>query len=292
MTNRDLDRIRFVTRNFTDLQGLRFLVPFGLFQIAAGVVGGLGVVPRLLPWMLLLQVVAWGVAFFLIFRSRSYYQSLGHVEPQRASTFARDPALSIFSSAGPAPALASGPPPLGRQLRQFFLPMGLILAALVSLHAIGPRVELHTDGWALDPWLQLTPPIVLRTDPGVVAKMSRYPRFRFEETKRVLNLFQTEGMYAVWGSFLLSVWLVRGRRLSQAYNLALALPLLGLAALGASLELVQPPAVFSYALLALAHPWIAQLLQGSSLVIAGVLDHRQLVRAFGARPPAPALRAV
>jgi hypothetical protein len=170
--------------------------------------------------------------------------------------------------------------------------MGLVLTCIVSLHAIGPRVELHTDSWALDPWLQLDPPVVLRTDPGVVAQMSRYPWFRIEETKRVLNLFQTEGMYAAWGSFLLSVWLTRGRRLSQAYYLALALPLLGLAALGASLELSSPPAVFSYVLLALAHSWIAQLLQGSSLVIAGVLDHRQLVRAFGSRPPAPALRAV
>ena len=84
------------------------------------------------------------------------------------------------------------------------------------------------------------------------------------------------------------MWLMRDRRLSQSYYLVFGLLLLGLAALGASLEIAPTPALFSYALLALAHPWIAQVLQGSVLVIAGLLDHRQLVRALGERPAEPA----
>jgi hypothetical protein len=287
MTNRDLDRIRFVTRHFKDLQGLRLMVPIGLLQIASGMTGGFAKVPRLFPWMLALHGVAMVVACFLVFRAASYYRSYGHVEPQRGARFARDPALSIFSPAGPAPRLAGDPPQSHRQLHWLFLPMGVGLVLLVSLHAIGPRVELQTDGWTLDPWLQFTPPVVSMMDSGTVAKLSRFPWFRFEETKHIVRLFQTEGMYALLGSSFLGLWLVRGRRLSQAYYLALALPLLGLAALGASLELFQPPAVFSYVLLALAHSWIAQVLQGSAMFVAGLLDHLQLVRAFKRSPQAP-----
>jgi hypothetical protein len=287
MTNGDLDRIRFVTRHFNDLQGLRLLVPAGLLQIASGMTGGFAKVPRLLPWMLALHVVAMVVACFLIFRAASSYRSYGHVEPQRGAPFVRDPALSIFSPAGPAPRLAVDPPQTHRQLHRFFLPMGAALVLLVSLHAIGPRVELDTDGWTLDPWLQFTPPVVSMMDSGTVAKLSRSPWFRFEETKHVIRLLQTEGMYALLGSSFLGIWLLRGRRLSQAYYLVLALPMLGLAALGASMELVSPPAMFSYVLLALAHSWIAQVLQGSAFLLAGLLDHLQLVRAFGRSPRAP-----
>lgn len=292
MINRDLDRIRFVTRHFNDLQGLRVLVPIGLLQIASGMTGGFAKVRGLLPWMLALTVAAWVMAFFLIFRSMWLYRSYGHVEPQRGAPFVRDPALSIFAPDGPAPRLAADPPRSHRQLRRLFLPMGAALVLLVSLHAIGPRVELVTDGWVLDPWLQFTPPVVLRTDPGVVARLSRNPGFRFEETMQVLRLLQTEGLYAVWGSFFLCIWFLRERRRSQAYYLVLALPMLGLAALSGSMELVSPPAVFSYVLLALAHPWIAQFIQGSALLLAGLLDHWQLVRAFGRSPRAPTPEAV
>ncbi len=286
MTNRDLDRIRFVTRHFKELQGLRLLIPLGLLQIASGMTGGFAKVPRLAPWTLALHGMAVVVAFFLLFRAASYYRSYGYVEPQRGAPFARDPALSIFSPDGPAPRLAVDPPQFRGHLWSL-LPMGVGLVLLASLHAIGPRVELLTDGWTLDPWLQFTPPVVLRTDSGEVAKMSRSPWFRFEETKHIVRLLQTEGMYALWGSLFLGIWLLRGRRLSQAYYLALALPLLGLAALGASMELVPPPALFSYVLLALAHSWIAQVLQGSAMLLAGLLDHLQLVRAFGRSPRAP-----
>jgi hypothetical protein len=85
MTDRDLDRIRFVTRHFNDLQGLRLLVPLGLLQIASGMTGGFAKVTRLLPWTLALQVAAAAVALFLMLRAGSHYRSYGHVEPQRRS---------------------------------------------------------------------------------------------------------------------------------------------------------------------------------------------------------------
>ena len=118
--DRDLDSIRFVTRHFKDLQGLRSMVPLGLLQLAPGIIAGFGGVPRLLPWIIGFQVVASVAAFFLMFSSRSYYRSYGHVEPKRAA-FAKDPALSIFSPAGPAPQLAEGPPQSRRHLRFFLL---------------------------------------------------------------------------------------------------------------------------------------------------------------------------
>ena len=36
MESQELDRIRFVTRHFNDLQGLRYLVPMGLLTLSVG----------------------------------------------------------------------------------------------------------------------------------------------------------------------------------------------------------------------------------------------------------------
>ena len=179
--DRDLDSIRFVTRHFKDLQGLRSMVPLGLLQLTPGIIAGFGGVPRLLPWIIGFQVVVSVAAFFLMFRSRSYYRSYGHVEPKRAGLSRR--ILRSRSSARRARRRSSrrGPPQSRRHLR-FFLLVGAGFVLLASLHAIGPRVELHTDGWALDPWLQFDPPVVETMDSGLVAKVSRFPWFRIEET--------------------------------------------------------------------------------------------------------------
>jgi hypothetical protein len=69
-------------------------------------------------------------------------------------------------------------------------------------------------------------------------------------------------LYALFGTLFLSVWLLRERRLSQSYYLGLAL-LLGFSALGS------------------APLWAAPLLCGSAMILAGLLDHCQLVRALG-----------
>ena len=83
MKTHDLDRIRFVTRHFNELQGLRCMVPLGLIQLAAGLTGGLAGFPKLLPLLWLPLTMAALAAFFLILRSPSYYRSFGRSSGSR-----------------------------------------------------------------------------------------------------------------------------------------------------------------------------------------------------------------
>ncbi|HEV2854028.1 MAG TPA: hypothetical protein VHC97_14615 [Thermoanaerobaculia bacterium] len=85
----------------------------------------------------------------------------------------------------------------------------------------------------------------------------------------------------------LGVWLRRERRLSQRHYLALGAVLMGLAALGAFLGyLVDEDAenavrIINFVLPVVVRPWMALLVCGASTVLAGLLDHWQLVRALG-----------
>lgn len=77
--------------------------------------------------------------------------------------------------------------------------------------------------------------------------------------------------YLFTGSMLLTRWISMEHRLAQAYHLVLGASLLGLATRGAFPALVLPAWVLS-------HHGIAPILGGSAMVLAGLLDHRQLVR--------------
>jgi hypothetical protein len=93
-------------------------------------------------------------------------------------------------------------------------------------------------------------------------------------------------MYALYGSVFFGVWLWRERRWSQSHHLAFAVLLLGLAALGTSLgffldENGQIAPILDLFLPALVYPGVALLLCGVSMILAGLLDHRQLVQALG-----------
>lgn len=96
--------------------------------------------------------------------------------------------------------------------------------------------------------------------------------------------------FALFGAFFLGVWLWRGRRLSQSYHLALGIALLALAAFGTCLGYLvwedrdAARFVIDLFLPALVHPWMALLLCGSSMILAGLLDHWQLVRSLGRQP--------
>ena len=68
MKPHDLDRIRFVTRHFHDLQGLRYGVPLGLVALSGGVTAFFAGRP---PLLLFLQAAVVLGAFFLALRSRS-----------------------------------------------------------------------------------------------------------------------------------------------------------------------------------------------------------------------------
>jgi hypothetical protein len=96
-------------------------------------------------------------------------------------------------------------------------------------------------------------------------------------------------MYALYGSLFLGIWLWRGRRLSQSHHLVLGVLLLGLAAFGACLgyfvweDREIPRLLLDLFLPAVVHLWVALLLCGAAMILAGLLDHWQLVRAL-ARP--------
>jgi hypothetical protein len=67
------------------------------------------------------------------------------------------------------------------------------------------------------------------------------------------------------GALFLGIWCYRGLRLSQAYYLALGLMIL-------SAPFILPP---------WANPGMVYVLVGASLMLAGLLDHWQLVQALG-----------
>ena len=91
MESRELERIRFTTQHFNDLQGLRYGVPLGLIALGGGLV--------LLGWggPLLLRVLGLAGALALIFGGRRYYEhTFGAVSPTRRS-------IRSLSTARPAP---------------------------------------------------------------------------------------------------------------------------------------------------------------------------------------------
>jgi hypothetical protein len=277
MTTKDLDRIRFVTSHFNELQGLRYMVPFGLIQLVAGLTEGLAGFPKRLPLLWLPFTLAVLVAFFLIFRSPSYYRSFGQVERQPVIPSPQWAPLSVFSPAGAVPQLEIHRQPVSLRALRLLIPIGLALALLLSLRA-GSRIMLLTDSSAQDPWLRFNPPVVLVMDPAPTGELID-----------LSSPLPIEMMYALFGSLFLLLWLLRGSRLSQGYLLAFAIPLLGLATLGVSLGFGGPsgPSVrmlsqlSRLSLLALAYLWIAQILCGGAMLVAGLLDHWQLVRVLG-----------
>jgi hypothetical protein len=109
-------------------------------------------------------------------------------------------------------------------------------------------------------------------------------RIRFV-TQHFNELQGMRTLYALFGAFFLGVWFLRERRLSQSYYLAIGFLLLGLAALGTFLGLLLPAlgnlkiaSLSDLLLQPLTHLWLALVLCGVSLILAGLLDHQQLTR--------------
>jgi hypothetical protein len=123
MTTLDIDRIRFVTRYFNELQGLRKMVPLGLAQM---LVGASDLFPRL---AILLLLVPLGVVVLSLRTDPYYRRTFGVVEQPPAGL------PSIYSPAGPAP-LAISRQPAKRTMLTLTL-MGcllfLILRAIAAL---------------------------------------------------------------------------------------------------------------------------------------------------------------
>jgi hypothetical protein len=264
MTHRDVERIRFVTRHFNELQGLREGVPMGLLLLSQGLTMFF---PRW-PLMLLQFAIIAGAAVLILGSGPYYRRTFGEVE-RRPDGLVED--LSVYSPAGPALAVER------RSTKSLLrvLSLALLACALVFLlRAIFPSALLMTDGSGVDPWVQLHPPVV------EVTEQPAFPR-SWSELTPVL----AQGMYALFGACFLGIWLLRERRLSQSYYLALGGLLLGLATLGACLGIVLPELwklgaarLADPFLLPLAHFWMALIFCGAASALAGLLDHWQIAR--------------
>jgi hypothetical protein len=277
MQTRDLDRIRFITRHFNGLQGLRYGVPVGLLTLSVG--GTTYFANR--SWVLLRAGLFLG-AFLLAFGARRYYRrTFGEVERQPVQPAAELSSLSIYSPAGSTLGLTrSQGIPIAVQ--RFFLMTGLTLALFVILQSVSPSVMIDADESLIQqPWRTLNSISFF--------ELPETPGLAWESSTTVKAAFG-QMMYALYGAFFLGVWLKRERRLSQSHHLALGVALLGLSVLGTCLgfltraqgEIAQTLGFF---VPAVVHLWVALFLCGSSMILAGLLDHWQLVRTLG-RPAA------
>src|SRR5436305_5180436 len=160
MTTRDLDRIRFVTQHFTELQGLR-MVPFGMIIVCAGLMNFFPSWPR---GILLLTLPLFVGSIVMIFWMLSYYRSFGEVKPRPAVLDTELAALSIYGSADPAP-LAVERRPMNAL---WLMPLALLGVALVFLlRAVLPATPILTDGSGVGPWAQFHAPVLKVLDKPV-----------------------------------------------------------------------------------------------------------------------------
>jgi len=271
-----LDRIRFVTRHFNDLQGLRYAVPLGLITLSGG--GTTWFANR--PVMLLRGLLVLG-AFVLMLGARRYYRrTFGEVERQPVRPAPELASLSIYSPAGPPPRL-EGVELLTPALRRCLLTMGPALTLFLILQTAAPRITIEVDESLVQPpWRTLNS--MFLADLGE-SSLSTSP-----STAKAAG---GQLMYALYGSIFLGLWLWRGRSLSQSYHLVLGALLSGLSILGSCLGFFytqegEIARILGLFLPAVVHLWVALLLCGFSMVLAGLLDHWQLARAMG-RPMAP-----
>jgi hypothetical protein len=273
METRDLDRIRFITRHFNDLQGLRYGVPLGLITLSLG-------------GTTLLRTASFLGAFLLLLGAKRYYRNtFGEVERPQVEPAGELYPVSIFSPAGPIPRL-EGSQPVPTVARHFLITLVLAMALFSYFQALPPNIVVNGDE-SLGQHPQVIPePAPIFGEPWI----GGYPNGNVMRSPSMIRAVFAQMVYVLYGSFLLGVWLWRERRRSQSHYLALAILLLGLAAVGTSLGFLaradgEIARNIDLLLPALVYPGVAALLCGSSMVLAGLLDHWQLVRTFG-RPAA------
>lgn len=264
METRDLERIRFVTQHFNDLQGLRYWVPLGLITLGWG-------------GPMLLRAVLVPGAFLLMLGAKRYYRNTyGEVERQPA-----DPVpVPIF---GPPISRLEGVQQVTPIVRHFLITVALALVFFSFVQAIPPNFLVEGDPSAgqhprilREPAPILGPPLIKVLEGAPVRAPS------------MIRAVGAQTMYVLSGSLFLGLWLWRERRGSQSHHLVLAILLLGLSAVGTSLGFLaggngEIAPNIDLLLPVLVYPEMALLLCGSSMVLAGLLDHWQLVRALGPR---------
>jgi hypothetical protein len=278
MKTPDLDCIRFVTRHFHDLQGLRFWVPLGLITLS---LGGTTYFER--PPILILRAALFLGGLLLMLWAARYYKRFGVVEQQLAEPAEKAASLSIYSPAGPLPGLR-GFQPVPPAVQRFVITMGLACGLFLIVYMLNPAIRIEQDeSFVQPPWATLDS-VVLASPSwtrGIQTIVKPVP-----VSTSTVKAFFAQMLYVLYGTFFLCLWFWRGRRPSQSYPLVFGALLLALAVLGVSLgHLVWaegPVAeIVSLFVPATVHLWTAVLLCGGFLIIAGTLDHRQLVRTLG-----------
>jgi hypothetical protein len=183
-------------------------------------------------------------AFSLMLRAGRYYQrSFGEVERPPVYLAAEASPLSIFSPAGVAPRLEATRTAIpGTRRVILMLGMAPSLYLLFQFLFWPPWIKIHSD-LVYEPFWNNVP----LSSPEVLALVAPL-------------------LYALSGSLFLGLWWSRERRLCQAHHLALGILLAGLAVTGTG---------------AVSRPGAALFLCGAATVVAGLLDHWQLVRVLG-----------
>ena len=167
--------------------------------------------------------------------------------------------------------------------------MGLALVVFLLLHLV-PQTHILIRG---EEALGQHPRIQLEEEFLASAEGRKYMYdigYCTMRTPAMLRAFSAQTLYLFCGSFFLGLWFWRERRPSQKYQLLLAALLLGLSLGGISLGLLIPfywqaLRMLDPLLPVLVYPGVALLVCGAAMILAGLLDHRQLVRTLG-RPAA------
>lgn len=233
MEIRDLERIRFVTRHFGELQGFRRLVPVGLLMLS-----GASLTTSFTGWpvVLLRMALLAGGCLLLLGAGRYYRSTFGETEELSAEPVA-DLSSLLLTAGGPAKG------PVIPLVPRFLLIGGVTCAVFILFQLLF---------WP--PWITIGSEVV-------------YWSGNQEMTRTML----VQTIYGICGLFFLGTSWLRGQHPSQAYLLGFGVLLSGLSSLAPWLV----PAAVSFG--------VALLLCGLSLVLAGFLDHRQLVRVLGPR---------
>jgi hypothetical protein len=279
MSAQTLGRIQFVTRHFNDLQGLRYLVPLGLITLS---VGG---TTHFSSWPMLLRGAFILTALVLMFRAKAYYRrTLGEVAP--APAYAEELESLSFSPVGPAPRMP-GLEPLTPAVRHALRVMGMAFTLFFVFQAITPNIRVE-EGDFLGLRYGITLDSVVEAEPSWTRGILSIIQVNIASDSTV-RAVSGQMVLALCGSFFLGMWLWRERRRSQRHHLALAALLLGLSVFGTCLGYVVwedrelAVRIINFILPVLVHPWVALLLCGAAMILAGLIDHWQLVRVSSPR---------
>jgi hypothetical protein len=255
VTSPDLDRIRFVTRHFNGLKGGLNLVALGLFFLSTG--AGYNRWGHYAVVFYFRIASIFGYLTLMLYAKTYYRKRFGEVVERREEReeLLHQEALTIYGSgAGRRTVYADMGPGL-LMARRMLLMWVLGIIVYVGLRMVSPAVAIGMPSERL--------PIF-----GTLANVQQL-------------------MDIVLGALFLSTWISRGRSLSQGYYLAFALLILGIPALGASQGFILP-ALRDHGMIRLVRfvpataddMHMGQLLLGASCLLAGLLDHRQLVLAL------------